>query len=167
MRKKQLHLFFFCCKIWKILTRINSIFCNLNEASKTNPVFYNFCSFCIRFWSCFEVVTNWRWLFHQRVVGKKYGFSTPRSEYGSYDQTVGNEKSPNKYLQVPNVGLHVWWTPASTLCQWREEISQPIILDSKGEFWSKIKDFQSNFSFVSCIMGWEISSGVMIGWHRM
>ena len=32
----------------------------------------------------------WRWLFHQQVVGKKYGFSPPppRSKYWSYDQTV-------------------------------------------------------------------------------
>ena len=89
MRKKQLHLFFFCCKIWKILTRINSIFCNLNEASKTNPVFYNFCSFCIRFWSCFEVVTKWRWLFHQRVVGKKIWFFPPEASIGRMIKPLG------------------------------------------------------------------------------
>ena len=38
---------------------------------------------------------------------KKMVFSTPRSEYESYDQTVWGKKGPNKFLQVPNVGLHV------------------------------------------------------------
>jgi len=34
----------------------------------------------------------------------------PRSKYESYDQTVWGKKGPNKFLQVPNVGLHVRWT---------------------------------------------------------
>ena len=38
---------------------------------------------------------------------KNMVFSTPRSEYESYDQTVWGKKGPNKFLQVPNVGLHV------------------------------------------------------------
>ena len=38
---------------------------------------------------------------------KNMVFSTPRSEYESYDQTVWGKKGPNKVLQVPNVGLHV------------------------------------------------------------
>ena len=40
---------------------------------------------------------------------KNMVFSTPRSEYESYDQTVWGKKGPNKFLQVPDVGLHVWW----------------------------------------------------------
>ena len=53
----------------------------------------------------------WRWLFHHSFVGKKnMVFSAPRREYGSFDQTVWGKKGPNKFLQVPNVGLHVRWT---------------------------------------------------------
>ena len=57
-----------------------------------------------------NIIHTWRWLFQQRVVGKKYAFSTHRSKCWSYDQTVWDEKNRNKFLQAPNVGLHVWWT---------------------------------------------------------
>ena len=57
-------------------------------------------------------------------------FSTPRSEYESYDQTFWGKNIPNKFLQIPNVGLHVRWTCGQhTLTKWEK------MLNNKKKWW--------------------------------
>ena len=69
-------------------------------------------------------------------------FSTTRGEYWSYDQTVGGEKSPNKFLQAPNVGLHVWWTCGQHALTKSEKIVNETLI-----FTRKINVFSAFFRF--------------------
>ena len=110
-----------------------------------NPYFFIESLFRVMYWGLRNMLgrNKWlilQWIWHIMINWNHYKWSI-KNHYNSFSMII----FPSDYMRC-----HPIITP--------EEISQPIIPDTKEKFDWKSLIFDQNSPFESSIMGWEISS---------